>query len=109
MNSGIRRVYEKEREQAAVSIEKRKHNAQSLIESIHIQGVTFFYGTNAFMLIAYTDSLTELEAFFTDIGIETATHFSHCIEWATSFGYHDGMCPNAEYLTNHLLMIPTYM
>lgn len=109
MSRGIRRVYEKEREQIVVSIEKRKHKAQSLTESTHIPGVTFFLGTNAFMLIAYSENLTNLKAFFMDQGIETATHFSHCIEWATSFGYHVGICPNAEYLINHLLMIPTYM
>ena len=65
-------------------------------------------GDNAFMLIAKTKDPAALQVWFANRGIETATHFSRCIDWAEQFGYKRGSCPKAEELTNHLLMIPTY-
>jgi dTDP-4-amino-4,6-dideoxygalactose transaminase len=64
--------------------------------------------SNCFMYPLYCDNPSLLKKELLDKGIETETHFKHCIEWAKSFGYNEGDCPNAEYLTKHLLMIPTY-
>ena len=60
------------------------------------------------MAIVKCEDPEELQKQFAAKGIETATHFSRAITWATEFGYNLGSCPNAEELTKHLLMIPTY-
>lgn len=60
------------------------------------------------MLIARCENPEELKKWFAERGVETATHFAHAIDWAKEFGYLPGSCPQAEKLTKHLLMIPTY-
>ena len=60
------------------------------------------------MAVVHTDEPAVLKADYASRGIETETHFKHCIEWAKVFGYRDGSCPNAEKLTQKLVMIPTY-
>ena len=67
-----------------------------------------WYGENAFMLIAQTEKPKVLKNHLLQHGVETATHFSHAIDWAQEFGYTKGSCPTAEQLTKKLLMIPTY-
>ena len=65
-------------------------------------------GENAFMAVVRTDEPKALKKQYAERGVETETHFKHCIEWAEEFGYVRGTCPKAEMLVNHLLMIPTY-
>jgi len=67
-----------------------------------------FYGENAFMAIVRCEDPAALQKKYAARGIETATHFSRCIDWAEQFGYKRGSCPKAEELTTKLLMIPTY-
>ena len=67
-----------------------------------------FYGDNAYMAIVKCDDPSALQKQYASRGIETATHFNRCIDWAKQFGYVEGSCPKAEELTKHLLMIPTY-
>lgn len=108
MSRGIQRLYEIEKKRVASSIEKRIQKTQYRIESADKKNVQFIYGSNAFMLIALCDDPIILKTHFMNLGLETATHFGRCIEWAGSFGYKSGVCPTAEFLTKHLLMIPTY-
>ena len=108
MSRGVSRMYERERHQVLNQIFERRQRAMELIRNSQGPGLSFLCGDNAFMLVARCDTPEVLKTRYKARGIETATHFAHCIDWAKSFGYQDGMCPTAEYLTKHLLMIPTY-
>lgn len=64
--------------------------------------------TNCFMLPVVCKNVRDIQDLFFNKGIETATHFSKCTEWAKSYGYKERECPNTEFFTKHLLVIPTY-
>ena len=100
MAPGVRRLYQAWLPKAEEAIAEQKRNAEK------IDGA--FYGDNAFMAIVRTDDPIALQKEYAKRGVETETHFKHCIEWAREFGYKDGACPTAESLFKHLLMIPTY-
>lgn len=100
MAKGVRRLYKAWLPKADEAIAEQKRNAEK------IDGA--FYGDNAFMAIVRTEDPEGLKAEFAAKGVETETHFKHCIGWAKQFGYVEGSCPNAESLVKHLLMIPTY-
>lgn len=100
MAPGVRRLYQAWLPKAEEAIADQKRNAEK------IDGA--FYGDNAFMAIVRTDDPIALQKEYAKRGVETETHFKHCIEWAEEFGYKDGACPTAESLVKHLLMIPTY-
>lgn len=69
------------------------------------RGVSF---AKPFMDIVRTDNPEKVIAEYRAKGIETATHFKNCIDWNKEFGYLEGMCPNAEMLVNHMVMVPNY-
>ena len=100
MAPGVSRLYKATLPEIPKMIESQRQNAAN------IDGA--FYGDNAFMAIVRTDDPASLQSQYAARGIETATHFSRCIEWATQFGYVEGTCPKAEELTTKLVMIPTY-
>lgn len=110
MSRGILSLYNKAKTQEDAILENRCANAQVLAESIqnHPMVQSVFFGDNAFMLIAHCPDPSKLKTYLEQGGTESATHFAHCIEWAEEFGYERGLCPKAEYLVNHILMIPTY-
>ena len=109
MAPGVRRLYQGWLPTAAAEIAKQKRNAEAISNlQFPISNLKYLIGDNAFMLIAKTKDPAALQVWFANRGIETATHFSRCIDWAEQFGYKRGSCPKAEELTNHLLMIPTY-
>ena len=101
MAPGIRRLYKAWLPNAEIEIAKQRSNASK------IDGA--FYGENAFMAIVKCNDPSALQKKYAARGIETATHFNRCIDWAKQFGYVEGSCPNAELLVNHLLMVPTYL
>ena len=100
MAPGVSRLYNAALPEIPKMIDQQRKNAAK------IDGA--FYGDNAFMAIVKCDNPEELKKEFANRGVDTETHFKHCIEWAEEFGYKRGTCPNAEELVNHLLMIPTY-
>ena len=100
MAPGVSRLYNAALPEIPKMIDLQRQNAAK------IDGA--FYGDNAFMAIVRTDDPIALQKQYAARGIETATHFSRCIEWAKQFGYVSGSCPTAEKLTKQLLMIPTY-
>lgn len=100
MAPGVRRMYQAALPEIPQMIEIQRQNAAKIERA--------FCGENAFMAIVHTDDPTALQKQYAARGIETATHFNRCIEWAKQFGYVEGSCPMAEKLVNHLLMIPTY-
>lgn len=100
MALGVSRLYNAALPDIPKMIELQRQNA------VQIDGA--FYGDNAFMAIVQCEDPIALQSQYVARGIETATHFSRCIEWAKQFGYVEGSCPKAEELTKHLLMIPTY-
>ena len=109
MAPGVRRLYQAWLPNADNEITAQRANAKQIctIQS-KISNSQYMIGSNAFMAIVRTDDPIVLQKEYAARGIETATHFKHCIEWAEEFGYKRGTCPNAEELVNHLLMIPTY-
>lgn len=100
MAKGVSRLYKAALPEIPKMIEVQRQNAAK------IDGA--FYGDNAFMAILRTEDPAALKTSYAAKDIETETHFSRCIEWATQFGYISGSCPTAEKLTKQLLMIPTY-
>lgn len=108
MAPGIRRLYQAWMPNAEYEIWAQRANAEMLSERVRELGGECIIGDNAFMLIAKTKNPDAMQKQFAIKGIETATHFSRAIEWATEFGYQHGDCPNAEKLIHSLLMIPTY-
>jgi dTDP-4-amino-4,6-dideoxygalactose transaminase len=60
------------------------------------------------MLVVYCDNPERLREKLYREGVDSATHFSNSIYWASVFGYRHGECPNAEKLITRLLMIPIY-
>ncbi len=61
-----------------------------------------------FMRVLYCQDPKEEQEAYKNQGIDTDTHFAHCIDWAKEFGYKMSQCSNAENLVKHLLMVPTY-
>lgn len=100
MSRGIANILTNKREGYSAAIQSRLRNAQQIENTL--------IGENAFMAVVRCEEPEKLKASYATQGIETETHFKHCIEWARVFGYNDGDCPNAEKLTQKLLMIPTY-
>ena len=109
MAPGVRRLYQAWLPNADNEITAQRANAKQIcnIQS-KISNSQYMIGSNAFMAIVKCDNPEELKKEFVNRGVETETHFKHCIEWAEEFGYKRGTCPNAEELVDHLLMIPTY-
>lgn len=101
MAKGVRRLYQAWLPKADEAIAAQKRNAEKIAVA--------FYGDNAFMAIVRTDDPIAPKAAYAAKGVETETHFKHCIDWAEQFGYKYGSCPKAEKLTKQLLMIPTYI
>lgn len=101
MDKGIAAIYKQMKPQIPMMIAERKRNAEKINKIVPV-----LVGCNAFMAVCVCDEPKKVAALFPKV--ETATHFAHCIDWARYFGYHDGDCPNAEYLTSHVLVIPTY-
>ena len=64
--------------------------------------------SNCFMFPLYCDDPLLVKTNLFHKGIESETHFRHCLVWAKEYGYKDGECPNTEDLVHHLLMVPTY-
>lgn len=108
MSRGIANILAHERADYPVLVQERFQNAAITSERVRELGSECIIGENAFMAIVHTDDPGALQKQYAARGIETATHFNRCIEWAKQFGYVEGSCPMAEKLVNHLLMIPTY-
>ena len=100
MSRGIANMITNKREGYSIVVQARIRNAQQVENAL--------IGENAFMAVVRCEEPEKLKAEYAARGVETETHFKHCIEWARVFGYNDGSCPNAEKLTQRLLMIPTY-
>lgn len=110
MASGVSRMYQHALPNIPHAIEQRKQNAQTIADKLLREGLVqnVWYGDNAFMLIARCKDPQQVQTYFAQRGVETATHFAKAIEWAKQFGYKDGACLVAAQLTNELIMIPTY-
>lgn len=110
MAKGVSRMYRRALPTIPQEIAQQQHNAQVVAFCLHDQKMTqrAWYGENAFMLIAKTEDPEALKNHLMQHGVESATHFTRAIEWATEFGYIAGECPTAEQLTKKLVMIPTY-
>lgn len=111
MANGVSRMYQHALPNIPHAIELRKQNAQAIADKLIRNGLVqnVWYGENAFMLIARCKDPQQVQTYFAQRGVETATHFAKAIEWAKQFGYTDGACPIAERLTKELIMIPTYV
>ena len=107
MAPGVRRLYQSWLPKAEEEIEMQRRNAEEIGKWSMVNGKCFA-GDNAFMAIVRTEDPIALQKEYVSRGIETATHFNRCIDWAKQFGYVEGSCPKAEELTTKLLMIPTY-
>lgn len=110
MSNGINRIYAEQYSDTLEYIQRRKERAQTYCNTLkdYPQVDDILYGNNAFMLVCRCNDISYIKALFKKRGIETATHFSRCIDWASEHGYVKGSCPNTERLVKQLLMIPTY-
>lgn len=100
MAKGVSRLYNVALPEIPKMIESQRQNAAK------IDGA--FYGDNAYMAIVKCEDPAALQKQYAARGIETATHFRRCIDWAEQFGYKRGSCLKAEELITKLVMIPTY-
>lgn len=108
ISRGVSALYESERKRIPEMIKKRLDNADKQVQLVSDDIARYYIGINAFMLVTWCDNPKLLQEKMSKRHVDTATHFSHSIDWAKEFGYHQGDCPNTENLINHLLMIPTY-
>lgn len=108
MCPGISRIYAEELNRMTERVGQRMSNAFSLSKRIPSSLGKVLIGCNGFMLVVFCKNPAALQAEYRKRGIDTATHFVHCLDWAAEFGYHNGQCPNTEKLIHHLLMVPTY-
>lgn len=108
MSRGVSAIYASKRGQVRGMIASRKKNAFDLLAGLPDGETHAVLGENAFMLVLSCDNPSRMKEYYRRKGVETDTHFAQSISWARNFGYVPGTCPRAEYLINHLLMIPTY-
>lgn len=108
ISRGVSALYQSEKKCIPEKIRKRLNSADEQIQLVSGDIKRYYIGINAFMLVTWCDNPKLLQDKMSKYHIDSATHFSHSIDWATEFGYHQGDCPNTENLISHLLMIPTY-
>lgn len=111
MSKGIRALYSKTLNTIPEAIVRRKKKWSEVSAFLcGLPGVNRVLGAsiNGFMAIAECENVGLVKMRMQQQGIETETHFGHCIDWAKAFGYEEGDCPRTEFLVNHLLMVPTY-
>lgn len=93
-----------------------KSGKETIIPKKMCRGISIIYAVekdkvnprDAFMQVIHCQNPKEEQKKYREKGIDTDTHFANSIRWDEEFGYIQGQCPNAEKLTNHLLMVPTY-
>ena len=109
MCKGISAIFALEKDRVLMEIANRILNAKKMISVIDsIETNDYFWGHNAFMFVTICDNPVQLQKRLHQIGIDSATHFAHSIDWAKEFGYMSGDCSNAEQLIKRLLLIPIY-
>ncbi|MCQ2312220.1 MAG: DegT/DnrJ/EryC1/StrS family aminotransferase [Paludibacteraceae bacterium] len=110
MYKGVQRILGEDEKLINARIQDQRKNAEVWKEQLkNILDVNnYFYGQNAFMLVCECIDIVTVQKWLMQQGVETETHFKHCIDWAKTFGYKEGDCPMTEKLTKKLLMIPTY-
>lgn len=111
MSKGIMALYSRALNTIPGDIAKRKKEWSEVSTFLcGLPGVNRVLGAsvNGFMAIVACDDINLVKMRIQQQGIETETHFGHCIGWAKAFGYEEGECPRTEFLVHHLLMVPTY-
>ena len=112
MCRGIRALYECVRPDSETLIMRRR--TQAMETNALLKGtegiLSVLEGScNGFMAVARCEDVPAAKKALEKRGIEAETHFSHCLDWAKSFGYEEGSCPCAEALVGQLIMVPTYI
>lgn len=92
---------------------KQQENARKVLNSLSLNKTLKVCeidvnNNNCFMLPFFSNKRIEFEKKYIRNGVEITSHFSKSIEWATNFGYKIGDCPNAERITDELLIIPVH-
>ena len=111
MAKGISAMYSAERRCMQEAIKKRKQsalNTDTILSATPGVERVLEGSINGFMSVALCDDIHMAKKAIREKGIESDTHFKHCTDWAKSFGYTEGLCPNTESLTHRLLMVPSY-
>lgn len=103
MTKFVANIWEQEKYKIPFLIAEQQKNASYWKEYLKNENCAFLESQNCFMLPVWSENKLILPT-----NIETATHFSKCIEWAKEFGYQEGTCPNAEILIKQLVMLPCY-
>lgn len=111
MDRGISTLFNLCQPEVENEIIKQQNNTDDLLQilsNLEVKPLIVPSVTNCIMLPVDCKNVRAIQDLFDGKGIETSTHFGKCAEWAKSFGYKEGECPNTEYFTKHLLVIPTY-
>lgn len=108
MCRGISAIYGSEKCDLPETIEQRRLNALEMAAVFPQESGQTLVGCNGFMLVVKSGHPKTLRAEYRMKGVDTDTHFKHCLKWAAGFGYLPGDCPNTEKLVRQLLMVPTY-
>ena len=111
MSKGIRALYSRVLNTIPGDVAKRKRGWSEVSAFLcGLPGVNRVLGptVNGFMAVVECEDVHLVKMRMQQQGIETETHFGHCMDWAKAFGYEEGGCPRTEFLVRHLLMVPTY-
>jgi dTDP-4-amino-4,6-dideoxygalactose transaminase len=110
MSSGVFNLFEDGFPETEQIIGIQKQNAFRLSEwlSNDRNVIDCHVGNNAFMLVVDCINPDILQKKLMNLGVESAIHFGQCVEWIASFGGNTDDLPNTVYLSQHVLMIPTY-
>lgn len=111
MSRGIRALYQSEYRSLDLIIQKRKNQSkvvETVLQSIPEVNRVLNGSVNAFMAVCECKDKSAVQSYLSKRRIDSETHFSNCIHWASSFGYGKASCPNSEKLCKTILTIPTY-
>lgn len=111
MSKGIRALYSRALSTIPGEIElhkKKRTEVEAFLCGLPGVNRVLEASVNGFMAIVECEDVNLVKMRMQQQGIETETHFGHCIDWAKAFGYEEGGCPRTEFFVRHLLMVPTY-
>lgn len=92
--------------------EERRKNGEKLLAMLEKSGLPLKIihdkDGNFFMLPTLSENRDSIINEYKEKGIELGKHFSQSIIWARKFGYLEGECPNAEKISDQIVVFPTF-
>ncbi|MBR1799403.1 MAG: DegT/DnrJ/EryC1/StrS family aminotransferase [Bacteroidales bacterium] len=113
MSRITRRLLDKAVKSLPQQVHRRGKNsivAQSIVQRIAPDAHFVSHNSgNHFMDIYLCDNPVKLRLALRKMGVDSATHFGQSVEWNQRYGQVSSECTTSEWLSHHLLAIPTYI